>query len=210
MVDNEMAGGRSSVLTIEEILNDKKLFYKYILGAPCNFCKALRFKEIKDTKDIHQLQEEAIKKPATNNVRDQRIALLKAKMKKLTENPQIDLVEEVEKDNPFKCLLENCFNDDYIDIEKVETKYNEIIDGLKRVIDVWRKKGYNIYGYKDKNYGIKFVKDSIEIKYSNKEEQVEKNWAIGATEICLLSEWIMLTNDLVKTHVEVVYGLKKS
>lgn len=200
-------GERDAVLTIEEILNDKELFWRYVLGCRCEFCNAFRLKPIKDSKDIYQIQEEALNSKQ-NNVRDQRIALLKAKMKKITENPQIDLVEEVE--SGLKCEESLCSTSEYMNKEKVETKYTEIVEGLKGLIDIWHKKGYTISGYKDKNYGIKFVKDKQEIKYCNIDEQVEKNCVIGATEICVLSEWIKLVNNDVKTHCEVCYGLKKS
>ena len=62
---------------------------------------------------------------------------------------------------------------------------------------------------------IKTFKENEDVEYLKTlnaalDEQVEKNCVIGATEICVLSEWIKLVNNEVKTHCEVCYGLKKS
>lgn len=198
-----MAGGRSSVLTIEEILNDKTLFLQYVLGWPCTYCKAFKLKKVTDSENI-----DTIKENANQNARDKKLALLKAKMKKISENPDIDLVAEAEQKSGLECNDSKCYSSEYIDIEKVNEKYNTIIDKLKGNIALWNKKGYNIYGYKDTNYGLKFVKDNQEIKYCNRTEQFEKNCTIGAVELCLFSEWIKLVNDEVKRFLGDLYGLR--
>lgn len=197
-----MADGRYTVLTIDEILEDKTLFLKYVLGDKCIYCKAFKIERIKDD-DIDTIKDN-ITKP--QNVRDQRIALLKAKMKKINENPEIDLVEEVEKNNALKCIETNCLTKDYLDSEKLDNKYNEIINDLKKNIKVWKEKGYEIIGYEEKgNYGLKFIKGNQEIKYCNKTEQFDKNCTIGALELYLFSDWVGLVNHELKHFIEHVY-----
>jgi len=189
-------------MEIEKILEDKELFWKYILGTSCRYCRACTLKKIKGGQDIWEAQEEVENKP--KSVRDQRLALLKAKMKKIDENPDIDLVEETEH---YKCDENNCSLVSYMDEGKVNTKYNSIIDGLKRNIDVWKNRGYNISGYYDNNqYGISFIKNEQEIKYSNNSERLSKNIIINATDICALSEWILLVNDDANNFLGEKYG----
>ena len=196
-----MAGGRSSVLTIDEILNDKKLFLQYVLGDPCLYCNAFKIEKIKDD-TIEDIKENANKQ---TDVRNQRLALLKAKMKKINENPQIDLVEEAEKKASLKCDDTKCFDPEYLDLDKLNSKYDSIIKELKKNIEVWEKKGYNIFGCKEEDYGLKFVRDNQEIKYFNKSEKFEKNCSLGALEVFLFSDWIKLVNDDLRKFVKEFY-----
>lgn len=196
-----MADGRLTVLKIDEILNDKVLFLKYVLGDKCKFCKAFKIERIKD-EDIDTIKD-SVAKP--QNVRDQRLALLRAKMKKINENPDIDLVAEVEKENSLKCDDSNCLKEDYIDNDKLNSKYNEVIEKLKKNVEIWKKKGYEIVGYEGKEYGLKFIKGNQEITYFNKTEQFDKNCTLGALEVYLFSEWIGLVNDELKSFVEQIY-----
>lgn len=190
-------------MEIEKILEDKELFWKYILGPKCKYCKACSMKKVTSGQDIWEAQAEVDNKP--KNIRDQRLAILKAKMQKMNDNPQIDLVEEVE--DKLRCDDTKCDLKIYMDEGKVNTIYDSIIESLKRNIDVWQKRGYNLSGYQDgRHYGISFVRNEQVIKYSNDNERLEENYIITAMDICAISEWIYVVNEEIRDFLGGKYG----
>ena len=164
-------------MNIEEILNDKELFWRYILGNKCKYCKAKNDKFQGD-----QTIEEAQKETEMTE-KERKIAALKARVMK-------------HKESEFKCASDHCFNKDYADFEKVNAKYDEIISGLKENIDFWSKSNYNLTGECDNlNYYIKFQKGDISFTYNNTNETFNKHTIVGSKELIMLGKFLEIINS---------------
>ena len=163
-------------INIEKILENKELFWKYILGNKCAYCKAQGNKP-HDAETIEDVQE-----GKGLSEQEKKIALLKAKLNKKKTEPQ-----------DFVCVSDKCFDISYANMEKIEEKYNKMLVDLKGNIDFWNKKGYNIDGYcKDNNYYISFQKNDKIIEYNNMNEVFNKNSLINSEDIIMLAEYLKI------------------
>lgn len=163
-------------IEIEKILEDKELFWKYIIGNKCEYCKAKNFK-MQGSQNIEEAQKES-----AMTEKERKIALLKAKINKVA-NPNTE----------YMCNSDNCFNVKYVEMDKVNEKYDKIIVGLKENIDFWNKNGYNLSGYNNGvNYYIQFEKGDYSFTYDNTNEMLNKNVLIGSNDIVRLADFLRI------------------
>lgn len=163
-------------IEINKILEDKELFWKYILGNKCAYCKASGSKLESNSETLEDIQE-----GKAMSEQEKKIAMLKAKLNKRKNS------------NELLCSSDKCFNIEYADTDKIATKCNNILSDLKGNIDFWNKKGYNIYGYmRDNMYYISFEKGDKILEYNNMNEVFNKNTLINSEDIILLAEYLKI------------------
>ena len=212
-------GGRGNLnsFSIEDIINDKIKFWQYILGTPCSMCKALNTEKT-NSKSIDEINSPV----SVEEERKRKIAALRAKANNINK---IDTPK-------LECIKSKCALEDYVKKEALEEKYSKTIDLLKKNIELWKKKQYNISGYiENEDFFIKFEKiDNTTYKsqkairkdvitYCNTTEEingytyyndVRYDKIIGATELVLLSEWIKIVNDDVRNFCKIQYKIGDS
>lgn len=166
------------MIKIEDILNDKDLFWKFILGKSCRYCKAYQNKGTCNGQTIEEVQAEALM-----SEKERKILELKRKIQK-----------KAEEKSEYPCTPETCGL--HIDYEQLSAKIEQLAPVLKENIDFWGKRKYNVYGDIVSNFNyICFEKEGTLLRYCNELEQFDKNIIIGATDLVLFSDWIKLTNE---------------
>ena len=175
--------------TIEEILNDKALFWQYVLSGTCRYCKAFKNKKVEESSpSLEEIQKEAL-------MSEQERKVLEIKKKLAQKKKCITNVIQ----NEFKCSQELCNKIEYME----DFDFESLKSALKENIDFWVKRQYNIYGEFDgTRYWFCFERNNKILKYCNSLEETNSDKIIGATELVRLGEFIIIINEDVKNFVE--------
>lgn len=175
--------------TIEEILNDKTLFWQYILSGTCRYCKAFKNKQVEEpSPSIEEIQKEA-------NMSEKERRVLEIKRKLAQKRKCVTNVTQ----NEFKCSQDLCNKIEYME----DFDYEAIKSGLKENIDFWAKRKYNVYGEFDgSKYWICFEKDNVVVRYCNSTEELDSSHLLGAVQIVRFGEFIKIINEDVKNFTD--------